>query len=143
MGLTNPRCTNCGLHAQPGLLNQVWGRGDDVEIDQPYDVMFVDSGPGDEENRTVLAYGGPAGQILMAALKRIGFPESLKKFYTYGYRCGNIADGWKTPKTKKKEKDVFDSCLAHIEEEILTHRPKVVVSLGADVWGRFFKQKDG
>lgn len=120
--LENFSCNDCPLHADPGHIRFVPGEGDlNAEI------VIIDIGPGRAENLSGSAFQGEASKAFFGMLAQAGMPSDVTKFFTYATKCANVAGDFKSPGSF-----AFDACLKHIEEEILTIRPKVIISLGVD-----------
>ena len=128
---TDFSCTDCALHADPGHKHIVVGEGDENA-----DIMIIDSSPGRMENETGSAFQGDTAMKTFGYLEKVGIPKSVTRFFTYATKCGNCMDAFRTPKSF-----AFDACLRHLEEEILTIKPKLIISMGAQTAKSCFGQK--
>ena len=116
-------CRECplGFHA----TQTVWGEGD---LQAP--LMLVGEQPGDQEDRQVRPFVGPAGQLLERALETLGWPRerlyvtNAVKHFKYEWRGSRRMH--KTPGQREAA-----ACLHWLESEIDTVRPRAIVALGA------------
>lgn len=107
-------CTKCILH-KTCMSVKVPGRGSDVP-----EVMFIGQAPGREEDERGKCFVGPAGQLLLQAIKEY----TLKPAYlTNAVKC--FPPGDRDPK-----KEEILACRPYLEEEIRRLKPSLIVLLG-------------
>ena len=109
-------CTACGLHAS--AMHRVEGQGNPNA-----DLMLIGEGPGVTEDRTGLAFVGPAGELLTRMLASIAVKREDV------YICNVVKchpPGNRTPTPAE-----CASCLTHLRAQFALVRPKIILLLGA------------
>jgi len=95
----------------------VFGQGN-IEAD----VMFVGEAPGEEEDKTGLAFVGKAGKLLTQIIQSIGLNRQAV------YICNVIK--CRPPGNRNPVNDEISSCLPILFKQIELVKPKLIVSLG-------------
>ena len=108
-------CTRCALAA--GRQKIVFGQGDPAA-----ELVFVGEAPGEVEDRTGLAFVGPAGELLTKMIAAMG----LTRDEVY---IANIAK-CRPPGNRPPAADEMATCLPFLEEQLDVIRPKVICALG-------------
>jgi uracil-DNA glycosylase family 4 len=90
------------------------------------EVMLVGQNPGAEEDKTGKPFVGRAGKFLNKVLAENGFNRE-ELFIT------NIVKHT-SPKNRKPLPDEIAACSPHLEEQIQTIKPKLVVLMGTVAW---------
>ena len=108
-------CTRCGLHV--ARQNIVFGEGNP---EAP--VVFVGEGPGAEEDRTGRPFVGRAGELLTKIIESVGWRREDV------YICNIVK--CRPPKNRDPLLDEVGTCRPYLEQQLLTTRPLVIVSLG-------------
>jgi uracil-DNA glycosylase family 4 len=109
-------CTRCQLSKTRTTI--VYGQGNpDAEL------LFLGEAPGEDEDRSGLAFVGKAGQLLTRMIEAMGYTRDDV------YIC-NI-NKCRPPGNRKPEPEEVAACRPIVERQILAIRPKVIVALGA------------
>ena len=114
-------CQKCRLCQE--INNKVPGQGNPNAR-----LMLIGEGPGFEEDRSGLAFVGPAGQLLTRMLLSIG----LKREDVY---ICNIVK-CRPPRNRVPEPDEAAACLPYLRMQFALVRPQVILLLGATA-GRY------
>lgn len=108
-------CQRCGLCRT--RTNTVFGQG---SVDTP--LVLVGEGPGEEEDKSGLAFVGRAGQLLTQILGAAGIDrESV--FITNVVKC-------RPPDNRNPAAEEMLKCSDFLEAQLLLLRPRIVVCLG-------------
>ena len=91
-------------------------------------LMLIGEGPGYEEDRSGLAFVGPAGQLLTKMLKSIGL-EREEVYICNIVKC-------RPPHNRVPEPDEAAACLPFLRMQFALVRPQVILLLGATA-GRY------
>ena len=110
------RCRACRLSASRTKV--VPGIG----VPQPL-VMVIGEGPGAEEDRTGVAFVGPAGQLLDKMLAAIGLSRQSNCF------IGNIVK-CRPPMNRDPAPDEQASCMPFLDRQIALLRPRAILAVG-------------
>lgn len=86
-------------------------------------LMFVGEAPGEIEDRTGLAFVGPAGELLTKMMKAIGF-ERDDVFIANVLKC-------RPPDNRPPEPNEIEKCLHFLERQLAIISPEVICALGA------------
>lgn len=86
-------------------------------------LMFVGEAPGETEDRTGLAFVGPAGELLTKMMKAIGF-ERDDVFIANVLKC-------RPPDNRPPEPNEVEKCLHFLERQLAIISPEVICALGA------------
>jgi len=108
-------CTKCRLHVQ--RKNTVFGEG---ALDAS--LMFIGEGPGETEDETGRPFVGRAGQLLTKMIAAMG----LRRDQVY---IANVVK-CRPPGNRTPAPDEVGTCTPYLVQQILTIRPKVIVTLG-------------
>lgn len=109
-------CKRCGLCTT--RTNIVFGQGNpDAEI------LFLGEAPGEDEDRSGLAFVGKAGQLLTKMIEAMGFTRE-QVFICNINKC-------RPPGNRKPEPPEVEACRPFVERQIRVIKPKVIVALGA------------
>lgn len=109
-------CEDCDLCRT--AMNKVFGEGAPDAV-----VMFVGEAPGQEEDRSGRPFVGRAGELVDAALDKLGIPRP-DVFICNILKC-------RPPGNRRPKKEEITACLRYVEMQIQVIAPKVVVALGA------------
>lgn len=109
-------CQACGLAS--GCARKVPGQGDPRAP-----LMLIGEGPGEQEDRTGLAFVGPAGQLLTRMLAAIQLPRE-RVFICNVVKC-------RPPRNRRPEPEEMAACLPHLRAQTALVRPRVILLLGA------------
>ena len=108
-------CTDCPLHA--GRTHPVPGEGpDDAEI------MFIAEGPGQNEDKQGRPFVGPAGKALEELLSSINMTRD-QVYITNMIKC-------RAPGNRDPEPREIAACRKHLDQQIETINPSLIVTLG-------------
>jgi len=110
-------CEKCSLHKT--RQNVVVGRG----VTSHVTYMFVGEAPGENEDEQGLPFVGRAGEVLQELLEKVKFPEDIT-YITNIVKCRPPAN---RPPTGRE----VAQCSAHLQLQLKTLRPKIVVVVGA------------
>jgi uracil-DNA glycosylase family 4 len=124
-------CTRCGLHQFRRQV--VRGRNHEgTAVALPADILFVGEGPGKSEDLRGLAFIGPSGRLLTAAMDKAAQLAKLHPLPTYYItnvvRC-RPTDMKGGPNRAPTGEEAW-ACQDWLEKIILQVRPKQVVFLG-------------
>lgn len=119
-------CTACSLHRH--RTNCVFGVGH-----ANADLMFVGEAPGPDEDTAGEPFTGRSGQLLDRIIEAIG-SERAQVFLTNVVAC-------RLDDNRNLNKEQIEACRGHLEAQIGTIRPRVIVPLGSTAW-RWFKRGD-
>ncbi len=108
-------CTRCRLHEGRHRLVFGEGRADAA-------VAFVGEGPGAEEDRTGRPFVGRAGELLTRMIEAVGWKREDV------YICNVIK--CRPPGNRDPQVDEVATCRPFLEKQLLTIRPRVIVTLG-------------
>jgi uracil-DNA glycosylase len=109
-------CNHCPLAAS--CTNKVPGMG---PIDAP--IMFIGESPGETEDKQGMPFVGSSGELFNKAIAAIGWKrEDL--YITNILKCH--PEGNRNPTTEE-----IASCYRHLQKEIQTIKPKVIVAMGS------------
>ncbi|MCH6561010.1 MAG: uracil-DNA glycosylase [Myxococcales bacterium] len=108
-------CTRCRLHE--GRNRIVFGEGNPQAP-----VVFVGEGPGAEEDRTGRPFVGRAGELLTRIIESVGWQREDV------YICNIVK--CRPPKNRDPATDEVATCRPFLDRQLLTIRPKVIVTLG-------------
>lgn len=117
MSARNPRCRDCGLHADARTVC-LWGAGP-----KHAKVMIVGEAPGYNEDRTGKPFTGKAGEVLDKALDAAGIARD-DVYITNVVKC-------RPPDNKTPSGKEMTACRKYLEAELESVRPKYVITLGA------------
>ncbi|MFM2153832.1 MAG: hypothetical protein RL199_2267 [Pseudomonadota bacterium] len=109
-------CRRCGLFAE--RKNVVFGQGN-----ANAEILFFGEGPGEDEDKSGLAFVGRAGQLLTKMIEAMGYARSDV------YICNVVK--CRPPGNRRPEPAEAEACRPFYERQILAVRPKVIVALGA------------
>jgi len=116
-------CEGCELYKFASQT--VFGRGPDQAR-----IMFVGEQPGDVEDRSGIAFSGPAGKLLAQAMESANIPAAAVYFTNsvkhFGFQEKGKQRIHKTPRTID-----IRACHPWLEAEIEAIAPDVIVCLGA------------
>jgi len=116
-------CTACPL--SQGRTNAVPGEGN-----ADADIMFVGEGPGFYEDRQGRPFVGAAGKFLDELLAANGM-DRTSVYITNVVKC-------RPPNNRDPQADEMDACKQHLDAQIETIEPKVIVTLGRHSMQRYF-----
>jgi uracil-DNA glycosylase len=136
-------CERCDLGVQRIVKGGafVFGEG------QPRGIMFIGEGPGKTEEATGRPFTGKSGQLLRAAIQKLGLERVYISNVVACRSCGQTYDGEGNPRFRKDRKtgilipDIQDrppfptqmqACLPRLYEEIYLVDPVLIVALGAE-----------
>jgi DNA polymerase len=109
-------CTKCGLSRT--RTRTVFGQGSaDARL------VFVGEAPGFDEDRTGLAFVGPAGQLLTRMIVAMGLTRE-EVFICNVLKC-------RPPENRDPTADEILTCGPYLAEQLSIIRPEVIVALGA------------
>ena len=114
-------CQKCRLCLE--INHKVPGQGDPNAR-----LMLIGEGPGFEEDRSGLAFVGPAGQLLTKMLLSIGLKRE-EVFICNIVKC-------RPPRNRIPEPDEAAACMPYLRMQFALVRPKVIMLLGATA-GRY------
>ena len=115
-------CTNCALHE--GRKKAVTGEGPaDAEI------MFIGEGPGFHENEQGRPFVGASGKFLDQLLEQAGVTRE-EVFIGNVVKC-------RPPGNRDPQADELAACDIHLEEQIKTINPSIIVTLGRISMSKF------
>jgi len=120
-------CTLCRLHE--GRTRTVPGQG----ASNP-EIMFVGEAPGEEEDRSGLAFVGAAGQLLTQMIAAMGYTREA-------VFIGNIVK-CRPPGNRKPQPDEMAACMPYLKRQIALLKPTVIVALGAVAVKGLFDPKE-
>lgn len=92
------------------------------EVNREFDVMIVGEAPGGTEDDLGMPFVGEAGDILMEFLTKSGFDPD-RTYLTNTVRC-------RPPRNRKPSREELAACRIHVEHEIKTIQPKLIMLLG-------------
>lgn len=116
-------CQGCELYRN--ATQAVFGRGDGKSA-----VMFVGEQPGDVEDRNGLAFSGPSGNLLIAALEEAGIDPS-EVYFTNAVKHFGFQERGKRRLHKKPRILDIRACRPWLVAEIGAIKPDVIVCLGS------------
>lgn len=108
-------CTQCELHR--GRTQTVFGVGR-----RDASLLVVGEGPGAEEDRQGEPFVGPAGHLLNAMLRAIGF-ERGDVYIANIVKC-------RPPRNRDPRPDEAAACSAYLERQIALVRPRAMLAVG-------------
>src|SRR5690606_19493304 len=108
-------CRKCALHR--GRTQTVFGVG---RRDAP--LLVVGEAPGQEEDRQGEPFVGPAGRLLNAMLKSIGFPRE-QVYIANIVKC-------RPPRNRDPRPEEADACADFLNRQISLIRPKAMLAVG-------------
>jgi DNA polymerase len=108
-------CTRCALSG--GRTNIVMGQGDPAA-----ELVFVGEGPGETEDRTGLAFVGPAGELLTKMIVAMGLTRD-EVFIANVVKC-------RPPGNRTPAAEEMATCLPFLEEQLAVIEPRVICALG-------------
>ena len=91
-------------------------------------LMLIGEGPGCEEDRSGLAFVGPAGQLLTKMLQSIGLSREEV------YICNIVK--CRPPRNRVPEPEEAAACLPYLRMQVALVRPRIILLLGATA-GRY------
>jgi DNA polymerase len=109
-------CHRCGLGAT--RIQLVYGQGNPEA-----EILFLGEAPGEDEDKSGLAFVGRAGQLLTKMIEAMGYTREQV------YIC-NI-NKCRPPGNRKPEPPEVEVCRPFVERQIRAIRPKAIVCLGA------------
>lgn len=109
-------CAACRLSA--GRTRSVPGLGSVRPL-----VMVIGEGPGSEEDKTGMAFVGPAGQLLDKMLEAIGLSRNTNCF------IGNIVK-CRPPMNRDPAPDEQAACMPFLDRQLAILRPKAILAVG-------------
>ena len=110
------QCRKCKLCQN--RTNVVFGTGN-----KQADLMFIDEGPGADEDKQGIPFVGRAGKLMNMAFEAIG----LKREEVY---IANIVK-CRPPGNRNPEDDEATVCLNYLRNQVILVKPKIVVLLGS------------
>ncbi len=116
-------CTDCAL--SQSRTKAVPGEGPDNA-----EIMFVGEAPGWHEDQQGRPFVGQAGQLLDELLKSINLKRA-NVFIANMVKC-------RPPGNRDPLPGEIQACRKFLDEQLLTIRPKVIITLGRHSLGRFF-----
>ncbi len=116
-------CQECAL--SQSRTNAVPGDGPDNA-----EIMFVGEAPGWHEDQQGRPFVGPAGQYLDELLKSVNLKRA-NIFITNMVKC-------RPPGNRDPLPGEIQACRKHLDQQLLTIMPKVIVTLGRHSLARFF-----
>jgi DNA polymerase len=116
-------CPDCGLHV--GTTHHVPGEGN-----ADADIVFIGEGPGFYEDRQGRPFVGAAGKFLDELLGSIGMDRSTV-YITNVVKC-------RPPNNRDPQPAEIEACRRHLERQLETIGPRVVVTLGRHSMQRYF-----
>ena len=116
-------CSACDLSKD--RTNTVPGEGNPNAA-----IMFIGEAPGFNEDKTGEPFVGRAGSLLTDLLDTIGL-KRRDVYITNMVKC-------RPPKNRDPNEAEIDSCSGHLDSQILTVNPIVIVTLGRFSFGKFF-----
>jgi probable DNA metabolism protein len=116
-------CQRCPLHEH--ATQAVFGEGPDHA-----DVMFVGEQPGDQEDLAGRPFVGPAGQVLDAAVQKVGIDRS-RVYVTNAVKHFKFEPRGKRRIHQRPDGGEVQACKFWLNLEIGFVRPRVIVALGA------------
>lgn len=87
-----------------------------------YDLMIIGEAPGGTEDDMGMPFVGDAGDVLMEFIERSGIDPD-KTYVTNMVKC-------RPPKNRKPAREELNACRVHIDHEIKTIKPKIIMLLG-------------
>ena len=93
-------------------------------------LMLVGEQPGDSEDREGRPFVGPAGQLLNLMLERAAIPRATV-FVTNAVKHFSWELRGKRRLHKRPQLRHIEACYVWLAAEIATHKPRVIVALGA------------
>ena len=108
-------CDRCALCFNRKTI--VFGQGN---IDA--DIVFIGEGPGEEEDKTGLAFVGKAGKLLTQIIHSIGLNRKSV------YICNVVK--CRPPGNRNPVNDEINACLPYLLKQIDLIQPKLIISLG-------------
>lgn len=122
-------CVRCKLHK--GRKTIVFGEGN-----PDAGVVFVGEGPGFEEDEQGRPFVGEAGQLLTKIIE-----NGMRINRSDVYICNVVK--CRPPGNRNPEPDEIAACGPFLERQLLTIRPKVIVTLGNTPTQTLLKTKEG
>ena len=117
-------CTACSLHEN--RTKSVFGSGSPTAA-----LMWVGEAPGPDEDRSGQAFTGRSGELLDRIIEAMKLARD-DVYLTNVVTC-RLDDARRLTKTQ------IDACRHHLEAQIATVQPKVIIPLGSTAWGWFAK----
>ena len=108
-------CELCCLSTS--RINTVFGSGN-----QQADWLFIGEAPGVEEDRQGQPFVGPAGQLLTAMIKAVGF-ERDQVYIANVLKC-------RPPDNRDPMGTEVQSCKSYLHQQISLIQPKIIIALG-------------
>lgn len=108
-------CTRCKLCQNRSTV--VYGQGN-----QKSEIVFIGEGPGEEEDRTGLAFVGKAGKLLTQMIHSIGINREAV------YICNIVK--CRPPGNRNPEAEEIDACFPFLKKQLEFLKPKLIVTLG-------------
>jgi uracil-DNA glycosylase family 4 len=109
-------CRRCGLCTTRNTI--VYGQGS-----AQAELMFVGEGPGEDEDKSGLAFVGRAGQLLTKMIEAMGYTRD-EVYIANIVKC-------RPPGNRRPEPAEIAACRPFVERQLRAVKPKVVVALGA------------
>jgi uracil-DNA glycosylase family 4 len=109
-------CRRCGLCTTRSTI--VYGQGNPQA-----ELMFVGEGPGEDEDRSGLAFVGRAGQLLTKMIEAMGYTRE-DVYIANIVKC-------RPPGNRRPEPAEIEACRPFVERQLRAVRPRVIVTLGA------------
>lgn len=109
-------CNSCGLRR--GCSQVVYGHGDTGAL-----IMLVGEAPGAEEDSRGIPFVGSAGQLLDRILLSVNIERS-EVYITNIVKC-------RPPGNRLPVSDEVKQCITHLEKQIDTIDPRIIVCLGS------------
>ena len=116
-------CRRCPLYAY--ATQAVFGEGAGHA-----DVMFVGEQPGDKEDLAGRPFVGPAGEVLNAALEKVGIERS-RVYVTNAVKHFKFVQRGKRRLHQRPDAGEVQACKFWLDLEIGLVEPKIIVALGA------------
>lgn len=110
------QCKACALG--DGCIQKVPGQGD-----YHASLMLIGEGPGEQEDKTGLAFVGPAGQLLTKMLAAISLPRERV------YICNIVK--CRPPHNRQPLPEEMQACMPHLRMQTALVKPRVILLLGA------------
>jgi uracil-DNA glycosylase len=120
-------CQRCSLYQY--ATQAVFGEGPEQA-----EVMFVGEQPGDQEDLAGRPFVGPAGQVLDAAIEKVGI-DRARVYVTNAVKHFKFEPRGKRRIHQKPDGGEIAACKFWLNLEIEHVRPKVIVALGATAAG--------
>jgi DNA polymerase I len=115
-------------------LSEVFAERRD-NVKREFNTFIIGEAPGAKEDETGLPFQGKAGQLLLEYVTLSGLNPD-RTYITNLVKC-------RPPKNRKPASKEKQACRVHIEQELLQHKPKVIILLGASTLSLFNLDKLG